>query len=157
TRVVGIEGNGHLERVTWREMSAGRTDTQGFGHLFVMACAIPNTQGRERRVILDAQGCVQTGPDLTPKAPSASRWPLDGSPRAWGGGQLPSPPLEPRLLAQPLEAPCHTPAAVPGGVVPEAHVDQECRRPAVVPRQITHQRFEHVGIQSSRALHDYRH
>ena len=80
TRVVGIEGNGHLERVTWREMSSGRTDTHGIRHLFVMAGAIPNTQWLEGCVTLDAKGFVKTGPDLTPEELSAARWPLHRSP-----------------------------------------------------------------------------
>jgi len=80
TRVVGIEGNGHLEMVTWRDARSGETDTHGIRHLFVMAGAIPNTQWLKGCVALDAKGFVKTGPDLTAEDLATARWPLHRSP-----------------------------------------------------------------------------
>ena len=79
TRVVAIEGNGHLERVTSRK-SSGESHTRAIRHLFVMAGAVPNTQWLEGCVALDAKGFVKTGPDLAPEDLAASRWPLGRSP-----------------------------------------------------------------------------
>ena len=80
TRVVGIEGNGHLEAVTWHDARSGQSDTRRVRHLFVMAGAVPNTQWLQGCVALDARGFIKTGPDLVAEDLAAARWPLQRAP-----------------------------------------------------------------------------
>jgi Pyridine nucleotide-disulphide oxidoreductase len=43
TEIVALEGNGHLERVRWRDNQTGNIETRNISHVFVMAGVIPNT------------------------------------------------------------------------------------------------------------------
>src|SRR5207244_10227610 len=43
TEIVSLEGNGHLERVGWRDNETGRVETHGIQHVFTMAGAVPST------------------------------------------------------------------------------------------------------------------
>lgn len=43
TEVVGLQGDGHLERVMWRDARKGEVETHDIRHLFIMAGAVPNT------------------------------------------------------------------------------------------------------------------
>ena len=62
TQIVGLEGDGHLERVQWRDDRAGNVETKDIRHVFMMTGAIPNTDWLERCVALDAKGFIKTGP-----------------------------------------------------------------------------------------------
>jgi thioredoxin reductase (NADPH) len=75
TEIVGLEGNGHLERVTWRDQE-GRVETHGIRHLFTMTGAVPSTRWLEGCLALDAKGFIKTGPELSPEDLAAARWPL---------------------------------------------------------------------------------
>src|SRR5213079_52084 len=44
TEIVGLEGNGHLERVGWRDNETGRVETHGIRHVFTMTGAVPSTR-----------------------------------------------------------------------------------------------------------------
>ena len=66
TQIVGLEGNGHLERVQWRDDRAGNVETKDIRHVFMMTGAVPNTDWLERCVALDDKGFIKTGPDLSP-------------------------------------------------------------------------------------------
>jgi thioredoxin reductase (NADPH) len=81
TEIVALEGNGHLERVRWRNNQTGESETRGIGHVFVMAGAVPNTHWLVGCVALDEKGFIKTGPDLTPEDLAAARWPLTRAPR----------------------------------------------------------------------------
>src|SRR6185503_20060028 len=63
TRIVALEGNGRLERVTWRDAS-GTPTTAGIRHVFLMTGADPNTAWLQDCVRLDDKGYVKTGSDL---------------------------------------------------------------------------------------------
>lgn len=76
TEVVGLEGDRHLERVTWREASSGTLETHEVRHLFVMAGAVPNTGWLEGCVALDGRGFIKTGTDLTQEELASAGWPL---------------------------------------------------------------------------------
>ncbi|HKP13688.1 MAG TPA: FAD-dependent oxidoreductase, partial [Blastocatellia bacterium] len=80
TEVVALEGNGHLERVSWRDDETGSVETKAIRHVFVMAGAIPNTQWLDGCVALDEKGFIKTGPDLTPEDLVAAHWPLERAP-----------------------------------------------------------------------------
>jgi thioredoxin reductase (NADPH) len=76
TEIVGLEGNGHLDRVRWRDQRTGGEETHDLRHLFLMTGAVPNTHWVERCLVLDDKGFIKTGPDLSRDDLSAARWPL---------------------------------------------------------------------------------
>jgi thioredoxin reductase (NADPH) len=76
TQVVALEGNGHLERVTWRDDRTGALETPAVRHVFMMTGAVPNTRWLERCIALDDKGFIKTGPELSPDDLTAARWPL---------------------------------------------------------------------------------
>jgi thioredoxin reductase (NADPH) len=80
TQVVALEGNGHLERVTWRDDRTGALETPAVRHVFMMTGAVPNTRWLERCITLDDKGFIKTGPELSPDDLSAARWPLSRPP-----------------------------------------------------------------------------
>jgi len=80
TQIVALEGNGHLERVTWRDDRTGALETPAVRHVFMMTGAVPNTRWLERCIALDDKGFIKTGPELSPDDLSAARWPLTRPP-----------------------------------------------------------------------------
>ena len=76
TEIVGLEGNNHLERVTWRDNRTGEMETHGIRHVFVMTGAAPSTHWLDGCIALDAKGFIKTGPDLLPEDLAAAHWPL---------------------------------------------------------------------------------
>jgi len=80
TQVVALEGDGHLERVTWRDDRTGAQETTGLRHVFMMTGAVPNTHWLERCIALDDKGFIKTGPELSPDDLSLARWPLSRPP-----------------------------------------------------------------------------
>jgi thioredoxin reductase (NADPH) len=82
TELVSLEGELHLERVTWLERTTGERSTREIRHVFVMAGASPRSDWLRGCVALDQQGFVLTGRDLDPILPDAPRkWPLDRPPQ----------------------------------------------------------------------------
>ncbi len=80
TEIVTLEGNGHLERVGWRDNQTGGVETHGIRHVFTMTGAVPSTHWLEGCVALDDKGFIKTGPDLSPEDLAAARWPLARAP-----------------------------------------------------------------------------
>jgi len=80
TEIVGLEGDHHLERVTWRDNQSGRVETLDIRHVFSMTGAMPSTAWLQGCLALDARGCIKTGPDLSPEDLAAARWPLGRAP-----------------------------------------------------------------------------
>ena len=80
TQIVALEGNGHLERVRWRDDRAGDVETKDIRHVFLMTGAVPNTGWLERCVVLDDKGFIKTGPELSRDDLAAARWPLTRPP-----------------------------------------------------------------------------
>jgi len=74
--IVSLEGNGHLERVGWRDKQSGRIETHGIRHVFAMTGAAPSTRWLGSCLALDAKGFIKTGPDLSPDDLAVARWPL---------------------------------------------------------------------------------
>src|SRR5881398_2359904 len=74
--IVNLEGNGHLERVGWRDKQSGRIETHGIRHVFAMTGAAPSTRWLGGCLALDAKGFIKTGPDLSPDDLAVARWPL---------------------------------------------------------------------------------
>jgi thioredoxin reductase (NADPH) len=80
TEIVALEGNGHLERVRWRDTRSGSAGTLDIKHVFIMTGAVPNTRWLDGCVALDAKGFIKTGPDLSPDDLEHARWPLARAP-----------------------------------------------------------------------------
>jgi thioredoxin reductase (NADPH) len=76
--IVALEGNGHLERVLWRD-GIGAVTSHDLRHVFLMTGAEASTGWLNGRVALDAKGFIKTGPDLTPGDLAAAQWPLERS------------------------------------------------------------------------------
>jgi thioredoxin reductase (NADPH) len=76
TVLTGLDGDHHLERVTWRSRQASEDETRPIRHVFVMAGAAPSTKWLAGCVATDAKGFIKTGPDLTPEDLAAAKWPL---------------------------------------------------------------------------------
>jgi thioredoxin reductase (NADPH) len=80
TQVVGLEGNGSLERVSWKNQESGELETRAMGHLFSMTGASPNTAWLHGCVAVDDKRFVKTGVDLHPQDLEAAGWPLRRQP-----------------------------------------------------------------------------
>jgi thioredoxin reductase (NADPH) len=79
TQVVGLEGNGHLERIAWRSGENG-VEMRDIRHLFSMTGASPNTAWLKGCLALDEKRFVKTGTDLLPQDLEAAKWPLSRQP-----------------------------------------------------------------------------
>jgi len=80
TQVVAVEGNGHLENVTWRRAESGESTRVPVRHLFVMAGAVPKTAWLDGCVVRDENGFIKTGGDITPEELVNAKWPLHRPP-----------------------------------------------------------------------------
>lgn len=82
TEIAGLEGEQHLERVSWRDNAAKQTSTHNIRHIFIMAGASPQTAWLERCLALDKNGFILTGRDLDTLNGSSpmSSWKLDRQP-----------------------------------------------------------------------------
>lgn len=80
TELTALEGGNQLERISWRDDGAGITETFSIRHVFVMTGATPSTQWLERCVVLDENGFIKTGPDLSHEELIAAKWPLARAP-----------------------------------------------------------------------------
>ncbi len=73
TEIVSLEGDGHLERVEWRDDRTGSVETNAIRHVFLMTGAEPNTRWLNGCLTLDDSGFIKTGPDLSRADLSAAR------------------------------------------------------------------------------------
>jgi len=80
TEIVALDGDDHLERVSWRDNRTGAITTHDIRHLFLMTGAVPNTTWLAGCLALDARGFIKTGPDLSHEDLEAARWPLRRTP-----------------------------------------------------------------------------
>jgi thioredoxin reductase (NADPH) len=80
TEIAVLEGDGRLERVTWRNDRSGEVETHDIEHVFLMTGAVPNTVWLQGCVALDEKGFVRTGPDLRSEDLEATHWPLSRAP-----------------------------------------------------------------------------
>jgi len=80
TEITGFEGADHLERVTWRNVQFGQIEKKNIAHVFVMTGADPNTEWLNGCIVLDNQGFIKTGPDLSSEDLNEAHWPLNRRP-----------------------------------------------------------------------------
>jgi thioredoxin reductase (NADPH) len=80
TELTALEGDGHLERVTWTDRASGETSSREIRHVFVMAGAAPRTEWLRGCVALDDKGFILTGRDLD-NASGGAAWTLGRAPQ----------------------------------------------------------------------------
>ena len=76
TELIGLEGVEHLEHVRWRDNQTGEIAAKDIRHVFMMTGAVPNTRWLDGCVVLDRNGFIKTGPDLSQDDLTAASWPL---------------------------------------------------------------------------------
>ena len=76
TEVVALEGNGHLDRIQWRNKQDGAVEERNIRHLFLMTGAVPNPAWLNGCLAVDEKGFIKTGPDLSQEELLAAAWPL---------------------------------------------------------------------------------
>jgi thioredoxin reductase (NADPH) len=76
TEIAALDGETHLEWVTWRNNQTGGAERRPIAHVFVMTGADPNTAWLDGCLTLDNNGFIKTGPDLLPEELAAAHWPL---------------------------------------------------------------------------------
>jgi thioredoxin reductase (NADPH) len=76
TQIEALEGDGRLQRVSWRTAPAGDLEVRDIRHVFSMTGADANTRWLGGCVTLDEQHFVKTGGDLRPEELEAAQWPL---------------------------------------------------------------------------------
>jgi len=76
TQIDALEGSDRLERVRWRRLDTGASETRPIRHLFMMTGADPNTAWLGGCVMLDDKHFVKTGADLHPDELDKAGWPL---------------------------------------------------------------------------------
>ena len=77
--LAGLEGNGHLQQVSWIDRTSSLVTTRPIRHVFVMTGASPKTHWLSGCVSQDNKGFVLTGRDLENSEPPIP-WPLSRSP-----------------------------------------------------------------------------
>jgi len=80
TEIIALEGNGHLDRVHWRNSQTGGVEMRSIQHVFLMTGAAPNAAWLKGCITLDDKGFIKTGPDLAPGELVAAEWPLSRTP-----------------------------------------------------------------------------
>ena len=76
TEICDMAGEGHLERVTWRNKDTGQTTSVDVRHVFMMIGAVPNTQWLEGCIALDDKGFIRAGSEVAAGGSESSTWPL---------------------------------------------------------------------------------
>lgn len=84
TEIVDLQGDSHLESVSWIDKTTRETSTHPIRHIFIMAGASPRTEWLRGCLALDDKGFILTGRDLdtlkgTP-APDTGSWTLTRAP-----------------------------------------------------------------------------
>jgi thioredoxin reductase (NADPH) len=80
TEIIAMEGEKHLERVTWRNSSSSETETRAIRHVFLMTGAVPSTEWLGHCLVLDETGFVKTGSDISVEERDAAGWKLERAP-----------------------------------------------------------------------------
>jgi thioredoxin reductase (NADPH) len=80
TQIDALEGDNGLQRVRWRHVESGETETHNIRNVFLMTGADPNTSWLDGCLLLDQKRFVKTGSDLLPEDLVGARWPLPRRP-----------------------------------------------------------------------------
>ncbi|MGW9431878.1 FAD-dependent oxidoreductase [Streptomyces decoyicus] len=80
TRVLALDGEGHLERITLRNDRTGIETEEAARFIFTFIGARPRTGWLDGVVKCDGRGFVLTGPDLLHSGKPPASWPLERDP-----------------------------------------------------------------------------
>ncbi|PTR25820.1 thioredoxin reductase (NADPH) [Rhodococcus sp. OK519] len=80
SEVIGADGDDHLERITLRDNTTGRSESVDAQWLFLFIGAAPRTDWLDGVVVRDADGYVVSGPDLVVDGRRPPGWELERSP-----------------------------------------------------------------------------
>jgi thioredoxin reductase (NADPH) len=80
TEIVTLDGDAHLEHVTWQDKASGETSSREIRHVFIMAGASPGTDWLRGCVAMDPKGFILTGRDLD-AATEGHAWKLARAPQ----------------------------------------------------------------------------
>jgi thioredoxin reductase (NADPH) len=80
TEIIGLQGDDHLESITWQNNQAGLVEDHKIRHVFLMTGADPNTGWLDGCIVLDSKGFIKTGLDLSPENLSTAHWPFARQP-----------------------------------------------------------------------------
>lgn len=80
TEISSLDGEYHLESITWRNNKTGEAETRAIRHLFLMMGADPCTKWLNGCIAIDAKGFIKTGSDLLPNDLAEAHWPLARAP-----------------------------------------------------------------------------
>jgi thioredoxin reductase (NADPH) len=80
TQIEDLQGDTGLEKVRWRHVDSGETETRSIRNLFLMTGADPNTSWLAGCLVLDEKRFVKTGADLLPEDLASAHWPLSRRP-----------------------------------------------------------------------------
>jgi thioredoxin reductase (NADPH) len=72
TEITALNGERHLDTVTWRDRVTGQSQTRHVPNVFLMLGAAPNTEWLNRAVALDDKGFVRTGTSAVSDDPASS-------------------------------------------------------------------------------------
>jgi len=81
SEIIELDGNGHLEGITWRHTPTGKVKRDAIRHVFVMTGAEPSTVWLAGCLAVDEKGFIKTGADLSTADLDASEWPLARAPQ----------------------------------------------------------------------------
>ena len=83
TKIVALEGDSRLERISWQDKKTGEVSTHDIPHVFITTGASPRTEWLRGCLALDDKGFVITGRDLDAAGPTNvdPRWPLTRPPQ----------------------------------------------------------------------------
>lgn len=80
TEIESLEGNGQIERLSWRNAKTGEVESRDIHHVFSMTGACPNTAWLQDCLQLDDKEFIKTGVELRPEDLLAAGWPLSRQP-----------------------------------------------------------------------------
>jgi thioredoxin reductase (NADPH) len=80
TGITELEGDRHLEGITWRHGPTGAVEHRDIRHLFIMTGAAPSTGWLDQCLVCDDKGFIKTGADLTRDDLLGAEWPLTRAP-----------------------------------------------------------------------------
>ncbi|HEX3868335.1 MAG TPA: FAD-dependent oxidoreductase, partial [Gemmatimonadaceae bacterium] len=80
TELTELDGERHLEGVTWRHAPSAAVERKAIRHVFVMTGAEPSAGWLEDCLARDDKGFIKTGADLLPDDLAAAGWPLARAP-----------------------------------------------------------------------------
>ncbi len=81
TEIVALEGDGHLQKVTWKNKLTGEISTHNIPHVFIMAGASPRTEWLRGCLAMDEKGFILTGRDQQEAPADSPKWPLGRPPQ----------------------------------------------------------------------------